>query len=128
MSNEPEVSTWYCFKLTHFGQVREGSFTFNLYNSSIPYPDSVDMNRVRGRTEEEVTIELAETVLSIQKPPTPSPPPREPTISSQTRRSEPKLTNESIKNVTSGSIDRQTQGSIRSRKIKVTFPRMEEHL
>ena len=125
MSNEPDVRTWYCFKLTHFGQIREGTFTVNLYQGSLPFPDSVDMNRVRGRTDEEVTIELVETVLSVPKPPTP--PPREQSMANETRRTNDRRTEPEIRQNTQGS-KRDTQGSLRSRKLQIVAPRTDEHL
>ena len=59
LSNEPEVTLWYCFKLTHFGNLREGTFTLSLFRDNCPYPVAPDMNRMKGRSPEEVTIELS---------------------------------------------------------------------
>ena len=31
LSNQPDVYLWYCLKLSHFGSIREGIFTLNLF-------------------------------------------------------------------------------------------------
>jgi hypothetical protein len=72
LSNEPELYVWYCLKLTHFGHIREGVFTLSLYHDSCPFPFPPDMNRMKAKANEEVTLELAESAL--RPPPSPTPP------------------------------------------------------
>lgn len=77
MSNEPTIYAWYCFKLTHFGQVREGTFTFNLYHDNFPFPNPTDMNRIKGKAQEEIVIELSDIILTQER----TQPPEKPTPS-----------------------------------------------
>lgn len=67
ISNEPQLYVWYCFKLTHFGHIREGTFTLGLYHDPFPFPEAPDMNRMRGKASEEVIIELAECTLTDER-------------------------------------------------------------
>jgi hypothetical protein len=68
LSNEPTIYAWYCFKVTHFGQVREGTFTLSLYHDDFPFPTPTDMNRLKGRAREEIVIELADLLLAQERP------------------------------------------------------------
>lgn len=51
ISNQPNVYAWYCFKLTHFGQIREGTFTLSLYRDNITFPTPTDMNRIKDKAQ-----------------------------------------------------------------------------
>jgi hypothetical protein len=63
ITNEPKPYCWYSFKVTHFGKLREGRFTFNLYGDDMIYPYPADMNRMKRRKQEEVIIELEEVLI-----------------------------------------------------------------
>lgn len=52
MSNEPGLYVWYCFKLTHFGHLREGAFTLAMYHDAFPFLEGTDMNRMRAKGSE----------------------------------------------------------------------------
>ncbi len=39
-------------KLTHFGQLKEGHFTFNLYADQNTYPIPSDMNRKKNKLKD----------------------------------------------------------------------------
>lgn len=45
-------------KLTHFGQIKEGTFTVNLYTDQSTYPLPSDMNKKRNKIKEELVFEL----------------------------------------------------------------------
>lgn len=64
MTNEPTPYCWYSFKISHFGQLKEGRFTFNLYGDEMIYPVPADMNKMKKRKQEEITIELEEIVIT----------------------------------------------------------------
>ena len=58
VTNEPKPYGWYNFKVTHFGQLKEGRFTFNLYADDMIFPLPADMNKMRKKKQEEITIEV----------------------------------------------------------------------
>ena len=41
-------------------------FTLSLYHDSCPFPFPPDMNRVKGKASEEITIELTEHINQLQ--------------------------------------------------------------
>lgn len=51
-TNEPIPYAWYSFKVTHFGQIKEGRFTVNLYGDDIIYPLPADMNKMKKKKQE----------------------------------------------------------------------------
>lgn len=69
MTNEPELYLWYCFKLTHFGHIREGAFNLALYYDDLTFPTPTDMNRMKGKASEEILIELSECQLTQERKP-----------------------------------------------------------
>lgn len=49
LTHEPTTYGWYNMKLTHFGQIKEGKFTLNLYSDPSTYPNPSDMNRKKHK-------------------------------------------------------------------------------
>lgn len=63
ITNEPRPYCWYSFKVTHFGQIKEGLFSVNMYGDDIMYPYPADMNKMKKKKQEEITFEVEEVLM-----------------------------------------------------------------
>lgn len=49
--------------MTHFGQIKEGRFSVNMYGDDIMYPYPADMNKMKKKKQEEITFEVEEVLM-----------------------------------------------------------------